>query len=339
MGGNAPVSIQTMAKAQPTDVDRIVAQLAAAHAAGCDIGRIAVPDEAAARTIREIQERCGMPVVADIHFDYRCAVAAIKAGAAAIRINPGTLGGTDALRAVVAAAAEAGTAIRVGVNAGSLPKRGGQPVCATAQAMTDTALFMIAEVEALGFHEIKVSLKAFDLTTTVEANRMFAACSNVPLHLGVTEAGPLLAGAVRSAATLALLLQEGIGDTIRISLTADPVEEVRAARFLLTALTLRPGGVVVSCPTCGRTSVDLLPIAERIEAMLLALNLDRVVAVMGCEVNGPGEARAADLGIAYGSKGVGVLFEAGRIVGRYTNSELEGELIRRLQKKEIRDGS
>lgn len=327
-----------MAKAQPHDVERIVAQLTAARAAGCDIGRIAIPDEAAARTMREIQERCGMPLVADVHFDYRCAVAAIKAGAAAIRINPGTLGGPDALRAVVAAAAEAGTPIRVGVNAGSLPKRGGKPVSATAQAMTDAALLMIAEIENFGFHAIKVSLKAFDLTMTVEANRMFSARSDVPLHLGVTEAGPLLAGAVRSAATLALLLHEGIGDTIRISLTADPVEEVRAARFLLAALTLRPGGVVVSCPTCGRTTVNLLPVAERIEAMLQELKLDRVVAVMGCEVNGPGEARAADLGIAYGSQGVGVLFEAGRIAGRYSNNELEGELLRRLQKKEIRDG-
>lgn len=336
----APVSIQTMAKASPDDVDTIVQQLAAARAAGCDIARVAVPDMAAAGTLRRIAESSGLPVVADIHFDYRLAVASARQGAAALRVNPGNLGGQDALRAVVDAAGEAGIPIRVGVNAGSLPKTQGQPTRATAGNMVQAALGMVEQVERLGFDRIKVSLKASEVAATVEANRTFAARSQLPLHLGVTEAGPPLSGAVRSAAALGQLLAAGIGDTIRVSLTAPPAEEVRVARVLLQALGLRGGGAVVSCPTCGRTSADVAAVAARVERLLETLELARVVAVMGCEVNGPGEARQADLGIAYGPRGKGLFFEAGQVVASHPNERLEDVLVDRLRaiEEEARHG-
>ncbi len=333
VGGGAPVSIQTMAKAGPEDVDAVVAQFVEARAAGCRIARIAVPDMAAAATIGEIRERSGLPIVADVHFDHRLAVEAAKTGADGLRINPGNLGGADALRAVVDAAGRAGIPIRVGVNAGSLPRTGGEHTAASAEALVETALRMVADVEALGFFDIKVSLKAFDVPMTVEACRRFAERSDVPLHLGVTEAGPPLAGAVRSAAALAQLLADGIGDTVRISLSGPPVTEVRAARYLLLALGLTDGAALVSCPTCGRTSVDLCPMAERVEQRLEHLGLalqNLTVAVMGCEVNGPGEARAADLGIAFGRRGRGALFEAGLVIRRMPNEELEAALLQRL---------
>jgi (E)-4-hydroxy-3-methylbut-2-enyl-diphosphate synthase len=330
VGGGAPISIQTMAKADPADIEKIIEQLREAKEAGCDIARIAVPNLAAAQSIPKIKEGTGLPIVADIHFDAGLAVEAAKCGADGLRINPGNIGGEKALRAVVEAAGKAGIPLRVGVNGGSMPKQEGEPIQATAESMVRAALDKVAPIEAMGFHALKVSLKAFDVATTVEANRLFTRQSDLPLHLGVTEAGPPLAGAVRSVAALAPLLSEGIGDTLRISLTASPVLEVRAARFLLLALRLREGGVVVSCPTCGRTGVDLVPVAERVEKQLLSSKLDLVVAVMGCEVNGPGEARAADVGIAYGPKGEGLLFEQGKISCRLSNEALEGALCERL---------
>ncbi len=333
----APVSIQTMAKADPLDVDTIVQQLSAAKEAGCDIARVAVPDFSAIRTIATIRERSGLPIVADVHFDHRLAVEAAQAGADGLRVNPGNLGGPSALKAVVEAAGRAQIPIRVGVNAGSLPKTGGQPTRATAEVLVRTAQEMIAPIEAIGFSEIKVSLKAFDVGLTVEANGLFASQSDLPLHLGVTEAGPPLAGAVRSTAALSLLLAGQIGDTVRISLTAPPVDEVRAARFLLRALGLRRGPVVVACPTCGRSGADLAPVAERIEGLVESLDLDVVVAVMGCEVNGPGEARAADLGVAFGPAGEGLLFESGQIVGKHANQDLERVLVERLERKKEED--
>jgi (E)-4-hydroxy-3-methylbut-2-enyl-diphosphate synthase len=329
----AAVSIQTMAKADPQDVPAIVDQLREAGKSGCDIARVAVPDMEAVATLKEVKERIGMPLVADIHFDYRLAVASARAGADALRINPGNIGGQKALEAVVEAAGEAGIPIRIGVNSGSLPKTRGRPTRPTAERLVDTALAAVDSIRGLGFVDFKVSLKASDVATTVGANRLFAARSDVPLHVGVTEAGPPLSGAVRSVAALAPLLADGIGDTVRISLTAPPVLEVRVARILLVALGLRSGGVVVSCPTCGRVNADLAPVAERVEEILETLGLDISVAVMGCEVNGPGEAREADLGIAFGPRGEGLLFESGRVQGRHPNRELETVLLTRLKER------
>jgi (E)-4-hydroxy-3-methylbut-2-enyl-diphosphate synthase len=333
VGGTSPaaVSIQTMAKADPRDVSAIVAQLREAQKSGCGIARIAVPDMDAVATLKKIKERIKMPLVADIHFDYRLAVASARAGADALRINPGNIGGGDALKATVEAAGEAGIPIRIGVNSGSLPKRAGKPAEPTAERMVATALAAVDSVHGMGFLELKVSLKASDVATTMRANRLFAAGSDVPLHVGVTEAGPPLSGAIRSVAALAPLLSEGIGDTLRISLTAPPALEVRVARILLVALGLRSGGVVVSCPTCGRVNADLAPVAERVEEILDALGLDISVAVMGCEVNGPGEARQADLGIAFGPRGEGLMFESGRVQGKHPNRELEAVLVTRLK--------
>jgi (E)-4-hydroxy-3-methylbut-2-enyl-diphosphate synthase len=331
--GPAAVSIQTMAKADPQDVSAVVAQLRAAERAGCDIARIAVPDQDAVGTIKKIKQRIQMPLVADIHFDYRLAVESARAGADGLRINPGNIGGAEALQATVAAAGEAGIPIRIGVNSGSLPKTQGQPTRPGAEEMVSAALEMVESVRTLGFSDLKVSLKASDVTTTIQANRLFAVRSDVPLHVGVTEAGPPLSGAIRSVAALAPLLAEGIGDTLRISLTGAPELEVRVAKILLVALGLRPGGVVVSCPTCGRVNADLVPVAERVEEIIDALGLDISVAVMGCEVNGPGEAREADLGIAFGPRGEGLLFESGQVQGKYPNQELENALVERLKER------
>jgi (E)-4-hydroxy-3-methylbut-2-enyl-diphosphate synthase len=329
----AAVSIQTMAKADPQDVSAVVAQLRAAEKAGCDIARIAVPDQDAVGTIKKIKERIQMPLVADIHFDYRLAVASARAGADGLRINPGNIGGDDALKATVASAGEAGIPIRIGVNSGSLPKTEGQPTRPDAERMVSAALEMVESVHALGFSDLKVSLKASDPATTTRANRLFAVRSDLPLHVGVTEAGPPLSGAVRSVAALAPLLAEGIGDTLRISLTAAPELEVRVARMLLVALGLRKGSVVVSCPTCGRVNADLVPVAERVEELVETMGLDITVAVMGCEVNGPGEAREADLGIAFGPRGKGLLFESGQVQGKHPNQELENVLVERLKER------
>ena len=331
VGGGAPVSIQTMAKAPPDDIDTVVQQLSAARRAGCDIARLAVPDVGAAARIREVKERSGLPIVADIHFDHRLAVAAAAQGADALRINPGNLTAPGALRAVSEAAGQAGIPVRVGVNAGSLPRQEGRPARQTAENMVAAAERMVEQMRAEGFVDLKVSLKAFDLATTVEANRLFAQRSELPLHLGITEAGPPLSGAVRSAAALGILLYQGIGDTVRISLSGPPEQEVRVARVLLRALGLRSGPVVVSCPTCGRTSARVAELAERVERWLDNSRLDLVVAVMGCEVNGPGEARAADIGVAFGPRGSGLLFERGTIVESLPNPALAERLLERLE--------
>lgn len=290
-----------------------------------------MPDQNAVETISKIKERMQMPLVADIHFDYRLAVASARAGADGLRINPGNIGGEDALKAAVDAAGEAGIPIRIGVNSGSLPKTGGRPTRPSAEVMVSAALEMVESVRVLGFSDLKVSLKASDVATTIQANRLFAVRSDVPLHVGVTEAGPPLSGSIRSVAALAPLLAEGVGDTLRISLTGAPELEVRVARILLVALGLRPGGVVVSCPTCGRVNADLVPVAERVEEIIDTLGLGISVAVMGCEVNGPGEARQTDLGIAFGPHGEGLLFESGKVQGKYPNHELETALVTRLK--------
>ena len=330
VGGSAPVVIQTMAKAHPSQIDAIVEQLIQARQAGCELARIAVTDEACVQSIVPIQEQSRLPVVADVHFDHRLAVLAAEQGAAGLRINPGTLGSKQALTAVVEAARQASIPIRVGVNAGSLPKSCNRDQNRCDQ-MVQVALQTVAQIESMGFFEIKVSLKASDVATTIAANRKFARQSCLPIHLGLTEAGPPLQGAVRSAAALTPLLSDDIGDTIRISLSGPPVSEVRAAKYLLGALGKRHESVLISCPGCGRTEMDICSIAERVELRIESLGLKTKVAVMGCEVNGPQEAKDADIGIAFSSRGRGVLFESGQVKERLPNEGLESRLVEMLE--------
>jgi (E)-4-hydroxy-3-methylbut-2-enyl-diphosphate synthase len=329
IGGGAPIAVQSMTTTQTADVEATLAQVRALAEAGADVVRLAVPDKDAAAALPAIVRGTPVPLVADIHFDYRLALAALGAGMHAIRLNPGNIGSRERVREVVKAARERSVPIRIGVNAGSLEKdivdKHGWP---TAEGMVESAARHIAFLEDEGYREIKVSLKAHDVAMTVQANRLFSGRFDYPLHLGVTEAGTLLAGTVKSAAGLGILLAEGIGDTIRISLTADPVEEVRVARMLLKSLGLKFGGATMtSCPTCGRCSVDMIPIAERVEKRLSNVKGEVAVAVMGCEVNGPGEATAADVGVAYGHNGVGLLFKDGKIVKRMKAEELEDAVV------------
>ncbi|WP_277957806.1 flavodoxin-dependent (E)-4-hydroxy-3-methylbut-2-enyl-diphosphate synthase [Anaeromyxobacter oryzisoli] len=329
IGGGAPIAVQSMTTTQTADAAATLAQIRALAEAGADVVRLAVPDEDAAAALPAIVRGAPVPLVADIHFDYRLALAALTAGIHGIRLNPGNIGSQERVREVVKAARERSVPIRIGVNAGSLEKdiveKHGWP---TAEGMVESAARHIRFLEDEGYREIKVSLKAHDIAMTVRANRLFSERFDYPLHLGVTEAGTLLAGTVKSAAGLGILLADGIGDTIRISLTADPVEEVRVARMLLTSMGLKFGGATLtSCPTCGRCSVAMIPIAERVERRLANVKGDVQVAVMGCEVNGPGEAAAADVGVAYGHGGVGLLFREGKIVKRMKAEELEEAVV------------
>lgn len=315
VGGGAPVTVQSMCNTKTSDAEATLSQMRALHAAGCDIIRVAVPDAAAAQALSEIVPQAPMPVVADIHFDYRLALAAAAAGVHAIRINPGNIGAPDRVEAVARACAERGIPIRVGVNSGSVEKsvlaKYGGP---TAQALVESAENELAALAGFGFTNVALSVKASDVPTAVAAYRLAAERFSCPLHVGVTEAGTRYRGLVNSSVGIGTLLMEGIGDTIRVSLTADPVEEVRAGLAILRACGLRRGGVrFVSCPTCGRTSIDLIALAEAAEARLSGIPRDITVAVMGCEVNGPGEASHADYGIA-GGKGFGSLFMKGRVV-------------------------
>ncbi len=325
VGGGAPISVQSMTTTPTPDVAATLAQVRALAEAGADIVRLAVPDEDAAEALPAIVRGTPVPLVADIHFDYRLALKALAAGIHCIRLNPGNIGSAERVREVVKAARERMVPIRIGVNAGSLEEdiveKRGWP---TAEGMVESAERHIHILEDLGYREIKVSLKAHDVAMTVQANRLFSKRFDYPLHLGITEAGTLLAGTVKSAAGLGILLGEGIGDTVRVSLAADPVEEVRVARMLLKAMGLKFGGATLTaCPTCGRCSVEMIPIAERVEQRLSRLKGEVNVAVMGCEVNGPGEASAADVGVAYGHLGVGLLFRNGEIVKRMKAEELE----------------
>jgi (E)-4-hydroxy-3-methylbut-2-enyl-diphosphate synthase len=329
IGGGAPIAVQSMTTTRTADAAATLAQVRALAEAGADVVRLAVPDADAAKALSAIVPASPVPLVADIHFDWRLALAALAAGVHGVRLNPGNIGKQERVREVVKAARERSVPIRIGVNAGSLEKdiveKHGWP---TAEGMVESAERHIRFLEDEGYREIKVSLKAHDVAMTVRANRLFAARFDYPLHLGVTEAGTLLAGTVKSAAGLGILLAEGIGDTIRVSLTADPVEEVRVARMLLKALGLKFGGAsLTSCPTCGRCSVDMIPIAERVEKRLQEAKGEVSVAVMGCEVNGPGEAAAADVGVAYGHGGVGLLFRDGEIVKRMKVEDLEDAVV------------
>ncbi len=329
VGGGAPIAVQSMTTTDTRDAPATIAQVRALAEAGADIVRLAVPDAEAAAALPAIVRGTTVPLVADIHFDYRLALAALDAGIHCIRLNPGNIGSRERVREVVRAARARSVPIRIGVNAGSLEEeivaRYGWP---TAEGMVESAARHIQFLEDEGYREIKVSLKAHDVAMTVRANRLFAERFEYPLHLGITEAGTLLAGAVKSAAGMGILLADGIGDTIRVSLAADPVEEVKVARTLLKSLGLKFGGATLTaCPTCGRCSVAMIPIAERVEQRLSQLKGEVNVAVMGCEVNGPGEARAADVGIAYGHLGVGLLFKSGKIVRRMPAEDLEDALV------------
>jgi (E)-4-hydroxy-3-methylbut-2-enyl-diphosphate synthase len=329
IGGGAPIAVQSMTTTQTADADATLGQIRALAEAGADVVRLAVPDKDAAAALPAIVRATPVPLVADIHFDWRLALAALDAGMHGIRLNPGNIGSKERVREVVKAASDRMVPIRIGVNAGSLEKdiveKHGWP---TAEGMVESAERHIRFLEDEGYREIKVSLKAHDIAMTVRANRLFSERFEYPLHLGITEAGTLMAGTIKSSAGLGILLADGIGDTIRISLTADPVEEVRVARTLLKSLGLKFGGATLtSCPTCGRCSVAMIPIAERVERRLSTVKGEVQVAVMGCEVNGPGEAAAADVGVAYGHNGVGLLFKDGKIVKRMKAEELEEAVV------------
>ena len=314
IGGGNPVAIQSMCNTRTSDTAATVAQIRALEAEGCEIIRVAVPDMAAAESIRKIRDQIRIPLVADIHFDYRLAIAAIENGADKIRINPGNIGGRDNLAAVVRTAMEHDTPIRVGVNSGSLEKeviaRHGGHV--TAEGLVESALDKAAMIEEMGCGNIVISIKSSDVLMCVRAHELIASRTEHPLHVGITEAGTVWAGNIKSSVGLGIILYEGIGDTIRVSLTGDPIEEVRSAKQILKTLGLRHGGVeVVSCPTCGRTEIDLVSLAEKVNELVSRppySRLDMKVACMGCVVNGPGEAKEAELGIC-GGKGQGIIID------------------------------
>ncbi len=333
IGGGAPISIQSMTKTDTRDVRATLAQIRRLEKAGCQIVRLAVPDASAASALGAIRKGSRLPLVADIHFDHRLALKALDAGVDGLRINPGNIGSPANVREVARAASERGVPIRIGVNSGSLEKGLLRGRGATAEAMVASALRHIRMLEDLGFFAIKVSLKASDIPRTLEAYRLLAARVDYPFHAGITEAGGLEAGSVRSAAGLALLIGEGLADTIRVSLTAPPEKEVVTARRLLRDLGLGSRGLdIVSCPTCGRSEVDLMRIAAAVERRLAGFEGPLTVAVMGCMVNGPGEAREADFGVACG-RGTGVLFRKGRIVRKVPERRIVDALIEEIQKE------
>jgi (E)-4-hydroxy-3-methylbut-2-enyl-diphosphate synthase len=333
IGGNNEVVIQSMTTTKTHDVDATVAQIHRLEEAGCQIVRVACPDERAADAIAEIKKRINIPLVVDIHFDYRLALKAIENGADKIRINPGNIGKREKVEAVVKAAKERGVPIRIGVNAGSLEKRilekYGYP---TADGMVESALHHIRILEDLDFEDIIVSLKASDVRLAIEAYEKAAQAFDYPLHLGITESGTLFAGTVKSAAGLGAILSKGIGNTVRVSLSADPVEEVKVARELLKAFGLAANAAtLISCPTCGRIEIDLISIANEIEEYIAQIKAPIKVAVLGCAVNGPGEAREADIGIA-GARGEGLLFRHGKIVRKVPEETMVEELKKEIDK-------
>ncbi|MCG8688427.1 MAG: flavodoxin-dependent (E)-4-hydroxy-3-methylbut-2-enyl-diphosphate synthase [Desulfobacterales bacterium] len=330
VGSEAPVSVQSMTNTQTQDVDATVNQILALEKAGCEIVRAAVPDMEAAKAIQHIKEKIHIPLIADIHFDYRLALRSAESGVDGLRINPGNIGEEKKIKAVVDCAKAHGLPIRVGVNAGSLEKEIEKRYGVTPKGMVESALSNIKILENLGFYDIKVSLKASDVERTVEAYRMLAPLTDVPFHVGVTEAGGLYAGITKSAIGIGMLLSEGIGDTIRVSLTRDPVEEIRTGYEILRALGLRQHGPeLISCPTCGRCKIDLFKIAEDTEKALLERSAKIKVAIMGCVVNGPGEAKEADIGIA-GGDGKGILFKKGKVIRKIDQDCLVDQLLEEI---------
>ena len=329
IGGGAPVSIQSMTNTPTHDVEATLAQIQALTAAGCEIVRLAVPDMAAARAIGAIKAGSSVPLVADIHFDYRLALEAVRQGIDKVRINPGNIGAPERVKAVAEACMDRSIPIRIGVNGGSLEKRlleqyGGP----TPEALVESGLRQAQMLEQFGFHDICISLKSSSVSTTMKAYRLMSERCDYPLHLGVTEAGTPELGVIKSAAGIGGLLALGIGDTFRGTLTADPVEEIFAAKKILKAVGLRrEGPELIACPTCGRTKIDLIPMARRVEDLLRQVDKPITVAVMGCVVNGPGEARHADVGIA-GGQGEGVLFQKGQVVARVPEDRLVDELMK-----------
>lgn len=333
IGGGAPVVIQSMLNTKTTDVEGSLRQIRALASAGCQIARLAVPNMEAARGFAEIAKESPLPLVADIHFDYKLAIAAAEGGAAKIRINPGNIGGEDRVKAVVEVCKEKHIPIRIGVNGGSLDKKllekYGHP---TAEALVESAFQHLQLLEKQGFYDTCVSMKSSTVPTMVAAARLFRSKCDYPIHIGVTETGPVKQGLIKSAMGIGALLLEGIGDTIRVSLTDDPVEEVYAAKDILKAAGLRKEGVnIVSCPTCGRTRIDLIGLVNQVYAALKDCQKPITVAVMGCVVNGPGEAREADIGIA-GGDGWGMIFEKGEQVEKLPYEELLPALLRRIEK-------
>ncbi len=323
IGGGNPIMIQSMTNTPTEDVEATVRQILALEAAGCDIVRSTVPNEEAAKAIKEIKKQIHIPLVADIHFDYKMAIAAMENGADKIRINPGNIGSRDRIEAVVKTARDRNIPIRVGVNSGSLEKNllekyGG----VTAEGLVESALDKVHIIEDLGYDNLVISIKSSNVMLCVDAHKKLAEKTNYPLHVGITEAGTVYGGNIKSSIGLGIILNEGIGDTIRVSLSGDPTEEIRTAKMILKTLGLRKGGIeVVSCPTCGRTKIDLIGLANQVEKMVQEFPLDIKVAVMGCAVNGPGEAREADIGIA-GGIAEGLLIKKGEIVRKVPEAEL-----------------
>lgn len=342
IGGGNPILIQSMCNTKTEDVKATVEQILALEHAGCDIIRVAVPTMEAAAALTEIKRQIHIPLVADIHFDYRLAIAAIECGADKIRINPGNIGSRERIQAVVDKAKEYGVPIRVGVNSGSLEKPlvekyGG----VTAEGLVESALDKVALIEQMGYDNLVISIKSSDVMMCVKAHELIAKKTHYPLHVGITEAGTVIAGNIKSAVGLGLILSQGIGDTIRVSLTGSPLEEIKSAKLILKTLGLRRGGVeVVSCPTCGRTQIDLIGLANQVETLVQGYPLDIKAAVMGCVVNGPGEAKEADLGVA-GGIGEGLLIRKGEIVKKLPESELlpalKAELDRMVEDKKAKE--
>ena len=323
IGGDYPIAIQSMCNTKTEDVEATVAQILALEEVGCEIIRVAVPTMEAAEAIKEIKKRIHIPLVADIHFDYKLAIAAIENGVDKIRINPGNIGSIDRVKAVVDVARAHNVPIRVGVNSGSLEKniieKYGR---VTAEGIVESALDKVKIIEDLGYDNIVISIKSSDVLMCIKAHELIASQTPYPLHVGITESGTLISGNIKSSVGLGIMLHEGIGNTIRVSLTGDPLEEIKSAKLILRTLGLRKGGIeVVSCPTCGRTCIDLIGLANKVETMVQAYDLDIKVAVMGCVVNGPGEAKEADIGIA-GGRGEGLLIKKGEVIKKIPEDQL-----------------